>query len=172
LGSRSPVEGAADAFIGVGSNLGDRGANVRRAAGEIGAGGETVAVSSLYESEPMYVKDQPLFVNCVVWVKTRASPRELFVRLKSLERKMGRRDGARYGPRVIDLDILLYGAEVVREGDLEIPHPRMRERGFVLVPLAEVAPLVVDPVTGKTAGELLDELRSIGGAEGVSKFGT
>ncbi len=114
------------------------------------------AVSSVYETEPMYVEDQAWFLNCVAVVETDLPPRRLLALLKATERRLGRGGGmARNGPREIDIDILLYGDAAVSEPSLVVPHPRMGERAFVLVPLREVRPDLVIPGLGKTAAELL-----------------
>ena len=116
-------------------------------------------MSSVYETEPMYREDQDWFLNCVVVVETEAEPGRILEWLKATERKMGRgRRSARNGPRVIDMDILFYGDLVVSGPALEVPHPRIAERAFVLVPLNEVRPLLVHPVSGKSVGELLKSL--------------
>ena len=125
-------------FIGLGSNLGDREENLRRAIQLLKQKMKLVKISSLYESEPMYVKDQPWFVNCVAKFETNLTPKELLEYLHEIERKFGRQRSVRYGPRSIDLDILFYGNEIVDRNDLKIPHPMIQERRFVLVPLAEI----------------------------------
>lgn len=115
-------------------------------------------MSSVYETEPMYHEDQALFLNCVVAVETGLRPRELLEHLLAIEAELGRQRTLRYGPRVVDLDILFYGNEVILEAGLEIPHPRLAERPFVLVPLNEMAPDLVHPVSGKRVSELLADL--------------
>lgn len=126
------------AAIGLGSNLGDRRRNVTRAIRALWQAGSVVAVSRLYASKPWGKTDQPDFCNAVALIETPLAPRELLSTLKALERRLGRTPGERWGPRVIDLDILTYGDERVDEPDLQIPHARLHERAFVLVPLAEV----------------------------------
>jgi len=145
--------------IGLGSNVGDREGNLRRAVSAIKALSRLVAVSSVYETEPMYREDQAWFLNCVVVVETDLEPRALLAWLKDTETEMGRdRHAARNAPRVIDMDILFYGERVVSEPSLRVPHPGVAERAFVLVPLNEVRPLLVHPVLRKSVGELLREL--------------
>lgn len=146
--------------MGVGSNLGDRGRNVRFAIGAMRREVKLSAASSIYETEPMYVTDQPRFLNCVVAGSTELVPRELLGRLKEIEAAMGRTPGPRFGPRVIDLDILFYGDRRVVEAGLEIPHPRIPERAFVLVPLAEIRPNLVHPVLRLPVSELRRRLGS------------
>jgi 2-amino-4-hydroxy-6-hydroxymethyldihydropteridine diphosphokinase len=127
----------------------------------IGRETKLLDVSSVYETEPMYYEDQGPFLNCVIAVETGLRPAALLGRLKALERRMGReRTGSRYGPRVIDLDILFYGNEVISEPSLDIPHPRIAERGFVLVPLKEIRPRLVHPASGQTASDMLGSLNT------------
>lgn len=127
------------AYIGIGSNLNDPAAQVRAAVDALRGLGEVRAVSSLYLTEPWGVADQPKFVNAVAALQTILRPMELLLALKSAEAQLGRDfEGARWGPRVIDFDILTYGDEVVDEPALTIPHPHMKDRAFVLVPLAEI----------------------------------
>ena len=146
------------AHIGVGSNVGDRQAFCRRAVEVIGAHPEIQidAVSSLYETSPVG-PPQRSFINMVVRITTELGARELFAACKAIEEQLGRQPGEfRWGPRVIDLDVLLFGDEKIVEADLEIPHPRMTERRFVLVPLLEIDPEVSDP-WGTPYREWLDE---------------
>lgn len=126
-----------------------------------------VARSSVYETEPMYREDQNSFLNCVVIVETDVEPIPLLAWLKETERKMGREQrDARNGPRTIDMDILFYGGLVISGPSLEVPHPRIAERAFVLVPLSELRPRLVHPVLRKSVAELL---RSLGTDKGVVK---
>ena len=143
------------AYLALGSNLGDREANLARARELL----ETAEVritraSSIYETEPRDVVDQPWFLNQVMEVETSLLPRQLLKRVQKIEREMGRKRMVDKGPRVIDLDILLYGTAVVRTPGLEIPHPRMAERRFVLEPMAELAPELRHPVAMRTMREM------------------
>ena len=146
------------AYIGIGSNLGDRKANTVEAVDRVGKLPATriVRASSLYESEPLG-DAKTWFVNSVIELETDFPPEELLKRLKSIEKSMGRKrvTGKRWGSRVIDLDILLCDQEVVEKRTLKIPHPEMHKRRFVLLPLAELAPHVVHPQLGQSVSALL-----------------
>ncbi len=126
------------AYIGIGSNLGERVANVERAFAALAALGTLAAKSSIYRSAAWGKTDQPWFANAVVLLQTQLAPRELLDALKAAERELGRTPGVRWGARVIDLDLLLFDEVDIDEEDLRIPHPSMRERAFVLIPLAEI----------------------------------
>lgn len=143
------------AYLGLGTNIGDRGANLERAIELLTAGSELTlkARSSIYETMPVGVEGQPKFLNMVIAVETELSPHKLLELGKSVEKAMGRKPGPRWGPRVIDVDLLLYDNVQVQEAELTIPHPRMWQRAFVMVPLAEIAPDLVGP-GGLTVGAL------------------
>ena len=142
-------------YLSLGSNLGDRAANLERAIAALPeAGVQVIRRSSLYETEPVDFLAQPWFLNCVVEAETSLMPRQLLHALQAIERKFGRKKRIARGPRVIDLDILFYGASVIRTQEIEIPHPRMHKRRFVLAPLAELAPGLRHPVLGATVTEL------------------
>ena len=146
------------AYVGVGANLGDREETIRSAVALLGTqpGIDVVAVSSLRETEPVGYVDQPAFLNGAVAIETELSPQELLGRLLAVELALGRVRGKspRFGPRAIDLDLLLYGAEVVDEPGLTVPHPRLAERRFVLEPLHELDPDLLLP-DGRAVRDLL-----------------
>jgi 2-amino-4-hydroxy-6-hydroxymethyldihydropteridine diphosphokinase len=140
------------AYIGLGANLGDRETTLRRALELLAAepGIEVTAVSTFRDTAPVGLLDQPRFLNAAARIETELGPRELLERLLSVERALGRtRTGPRFGPRTIDLDLLLYGNSVLSEPGLTVPHPRLRERAFVLEPLAELDPGLVIPGLGE-----------------------
>ncbi len=144
------------AYIALGTNLGDRGAHLDGALQRIEAAGiRIVRGSSRYETAPMDVTSQPWFLNMAIEVETRLFPRQLLAVLLRIEREMGRVRKLAKGPRLIDIDLLLYGRAIVKAPELEVPHPRLHERRFVLEPLAELAPDLRHPITRRTMRELL-----------------
>lgn len=147
-------------YLSLGSNLGDRAGHLRDAIARLEKVGRVVAASSFYETEPVEFTDQPWFVNSAVVLETNVSPDDLLKLLLAIEREMGR-DRSREqkkGPRIIDLDILLFGNEVIDTPELTVPHPAMHERRFVLEPLAEIAPNAIHPKLKKTIEQLWREL--------------
>jgi len=158
---------AVTAYLCLGSNLGNRQENLDKALDLLSQRMQIRKVSSLYDTEPVGNIEQPRFLNLVCQINTRLSPEELLTLAKGIELKMGRTPGKRNAPRIIDIDILLYGDSVVETEELEIPHPRIAERAFVLFPLAEIAPGAVHPVNGKTAKEMLNEVTE---TQGVFKW--
>ena len=155
-------------YLGLGSNLGEREATIERAIALLGERLSIEQVSSLYHTEPVGYAEQPPFLNAVVVARTDLGPMQLLSLAKGIEADLGRVPSFANAPRPIDIDILLYGDEVVSLPGLVIPHPRMVERAFVLVPLAEVAPGVVHPTSGVSIAEL--EAR-VAGKEGVRWVG-
>jgi 2-amino-4-hydroxy-6-hydroxymethyldihydropteridine diphosphokinase len=159
------------AYLSLGSNLGDREANLREAIGRLGELGMVRAVSAFYETEPVEVRGrQPWFLNAAAAVETELQPQEFLDRMLAIEQSMGRIRTVPRGPRTIDLDILLFGDDVLDMPGLTVPHPAMHQRRFVLAPLVEIAPEVRHPVLQSTVRELLDSLPAAAGR--VSKFQT
>lgn len=156
-------------FLGLGSNLGNRGKNILEAITYLSGILTVVRMSSLYETEPEEYKDQPDFINCVLQAEYSDRPRLLLSEIKQIERKMGRTTSFRAAPRVIDIDILLFGDSVIEEADLYVPHPRIDGRKFVLIPMAEIDPDFKHPVTHKSIADLVSELDS---QSRVMKVGT
>lgn len=149
-------------YIGLGSNLGDREAQIRLALDDLARlpGSRLVRASSLYDSEPVGDVEQPNFLNAVAELETELSARQLLWNLQLVERRLGRTRSRHWGPRTIDLDLLLFGELVVDEPDLQVPHPELTRRSFVLVPLVELDPLLVHPVTGETFVTHLTSLKT------------
>jgi 2-amino-4-hydroxy-6-hydroxymethyldihydropteridine diphosphokinase len=150
------------AFIGLGSNLGERESMIRLALDDLARMPMTAMVraSSLYDTEPVGEVDQPNFLNAVAQIDTELTARQLLWNLQLIEKRLGRVRTQRWGPRTIDLDLLLYGNLVVEEPDLRVPHPELTRRSFVLVPLVELDPLLVHPLTGETLLNHLSHLRT------------
>jgi 2-amino-4-hydroxy-6-hydroxymethyldihydropteridine diphosphokinase len=148
-----PVE--AVVYLGLGTNLGDRRENLRQALARLRQLTELEAVSRVYESEPVGYLEQPDFWNLVVRVRTQLEPKPLFHRIKQIERDLGRAESFRNAPRLIDIDILTYDELVQHDQELSLPHPRLHERSFVLLPLADLAPDFRHPESGATLTEML-----------------
>jgi len=152
----SPTNPIHHAYLLIGGNLGDRAAQLAEAKAWIGQlCGRVLRSSSLYETAAWGMEDQPDFLNQVLEVETALPPRQLLVSILEVEAKMGRTRGVRYGPRTIDIDILLYGDEVLEEEDLLIPHPRLADRRFALEPLHELVPELLHPCTGQRVRTML-----------------
>lgn len=146
-------------YLSLGSNLGDRLANLHSAIAALPASGiNSQRISAIYETEPVDYLDQPWFLNCVVEAETSLEPLPLLGALQAIEKSLGRKKEIPKGPRVIDVDILLYDAETIAGPELQIPHPRMHLRRFVLAPLAALAPNLTHPALYATIAELLDHL--------------
>lgn len=154
-----------EAYLGLGSNLGDRQANIQRGIGLLARVSASVTVSSLYETVPQGFDAQPAFLNAVCRIWTPLDPFALLAHIQQAEAAAGRRRAFANAPRTLDVDILLYGRLVLRAPGLSIPHPRMAERAFVLVPLAELAPGLVHPVLKTTVRELLQRLPNRAGVQ-------
>ncbi len=154
-------------YLGLGSNMENRQDNLQKASDLLSQRLRMGRVSSIYDTEPVGVINQPRFLNLVCQVYTTLAPAALLALAKGLELKLGRAHGKSNAPRPIDIDILFYGDQVIETPELVIPHPRLTERAFVLIPLAEVAPNLVHPVSGKTVRELLQGLAD---TQGVRKW--
>jgi GTP cyclohydrolase-4 len=155
-------------YLALGSNLGDRMSNLASAVEHLSQKVNIKKVSTVYETEPVYYKERPLYLNAVLSAVTELEPSDLLRFVKSIESDLGRQPSFRNAPRTIDIDILFYGDQVAETAELIIPHPRIAERAFVLVPLAEIAPRLVHPLLQKRVSELLAMVKGI---DGVRKFG-
>ncbi len=156
------------AYLGLGSNLGNRQGNLDKALDFLVQRLQVKKVSSIYDTEPVGNINQPRFLNLVCQVSTGLEPTALLTLVKGIESKLGRLPHTSNAPRPIDIDILFYGDQVIETPELVVPHPRLAERAFVLVPLVEITPDLVHPVSGKTVEELVRELRQ--GVQGVFKW--
>jgi 2-amino-4-hydroxy-6-hydroxymethyldihydropteridine diphosphokinase len=157
-----------EVYLGLGSNLGDRKTNLEKALQLLGERLTIRQVSSLYQTEPVGHKEQPMFLNAVCRAETDLGPLQLLSLIKGIETALGRVPSFADGPRSIDVDILLYGGLSMETADLTIPHPRMAERAFVLIPLLELTPELVHPVSGESVKDLA---AAVQGQQGVEKIG-
>jgi len=155
-------------YLGLGSNLGDRKANLEKALQFLGQTLSVEQISSVYETHPMGNEEQPLFLNAVCRVATDIGPFQLLSLIKGIEVALDRVPSFSNAPRPIDIDILLYGNLIIEAAELVIPHPRLEERAFALVPLAEIAPDLIHPVSGRSIQDLMSGVQ---GQAGVSKIG-
>jgi len=157
----------ATVYLGLGSNMGDRQQMLAQATGLLSQKVTVETISSLYETKPQYVLEQPMFLNAACRISTSLKPHQLLTLVKGIESKLGRRPDSHNKPRPVDIDILIYDNLVIQSQTLIIPHPLMMERAFVLIPLAEIAPDLVHPV----AGQPINQLASSVSAYGVVKIG-
>ena len=151
-----------DAYIGIGSNMGDRAAHLAQALVAMTTLDNTRLLrrSPVYETDPVGPIDQPKFLNTAAWLATTLQPVELLGYLRDIERAAGRERDERWGPRTLDLDLLLWGDRIIDSEELTVPHPHMHERWFVLKPLSDIAPEAIHPVLKKTVLELLNQIET------------
>jgi len=154
-------------YLGLGSNMGKRHKNLSRALDLLSPQVQIERISSIYETEPVGYLDQPRFLNAVLRGSTLLSPQMLLSKAKEIEKSLGRVPSFQNAPRPIDIDILLYGRQVIRLPELTIPQPRLEERAFILVPLAEIAPGFVHPISGQIVRKILEKVK---GREGIRKW--
>ena len=152
-------------YLSLGSNLGRREDNLRRAIGLLRRYVRPRRASSVYETAPWGFPQQPHFLNCILEAAATLAPHRVLSSVKSVEREMGRQPGVRYGPRLIDVDILFYGGQTLEYPDLQIPHPRLHQRAFVLVPLTDLAPELSHPTLTLTVAQLAEVVAGKGGVE-------
>lgn len=158
-------------YLSLGSNLGDRAVNLRAAIAALaGAGVRAVKVSSFYETEPVDYLQQPWFLNCAVEAETALAPLDLLHALRGIEARLGSQKEFAKGPRLLDMDILLYGDETIESPELQIPHPRMLQRNFVLAPLAEIAPTLMHPSWPTNVAEFLAASADASQVKRVAQF--
>jgi 2-amino-4-hydroxy-6-hydroxymethyldihydropteridine diphosphokinase len=157
-------------YLSLGSNVGDKQANLEQAISQLGKLGTVTKRSAFYETEPMEITDQPWFVNCAVELETELMPKQFIAAVLDIEREMGRKRTKKKGPRTIDIDVLLFGKSIIEMKGLTVPHPAMHLRGFVLEPMVEIAPEVRHPVFKRSMRELRDALPAASGQ--VKKFAT
>jgi 2-amino-4-hydroxy-6-hydroxymethyldihydropteridine diphosphokinase len=157
------------AFIGIGSNVGDKISNCKRAIAEITQheGNRLIAQSSLYKTEPIGYTQQDWFINCVIEIETNLTAYELLNVLEGIELSMGRKRSFKWGPRIIDLDILFFNQETIQCEELMVPHPELEKRAFVLVPLCEIAGDYIHPVLKQSISQLVAQLQ---GEQGIEKL--
>jgi 2-amino-4-hydroxy-6-hydroxymethyldihydropteridine diphosphokinase len=162
------------AFVGLGSNLGEREALIRQALDELAALPDTtlIRVSSLYDTEPVGEIEQPRFLNAVAMLDTELTARQLLWNLQRIEARLGRTRTKRWAPRTMDLDLLLFGDLVIEEPELKLPHPELSRRAFVLVPLVELDPSLIHPISGLTAHQLLARLEHKSPVKRISRLRT
>jgi 2-amino-4-hydroxy-6-hydroxymethyldihydropteridine diphosphokinase len=164
---RRPLNVSHTVFLALGTNLGDRPANLRAAIAALPPSIVVRQSSPVYETPPWGFTDQPAFLNMAVKAETRLEPAALLATLKRIEQELGRAPTVRWGPRIIDMDILFYDDLVLETPEATIPHPRLHERAFVLIPLADIAPDLRHPVLGKTVAEMLAECDT----SGIKQYG-